>query len=180
MPRILVLSLTSLLVVAASQADPPPQRPSWEKKTIKNVVVELPTNCQTETQTAPGQRAVQKMTKFSFRTDVLDLELVFLSYATGTVGNLDKAAENTSLEIKRTSGEGSLTPWKAMTVSGRPARLIATKPDPTHQAREITLIDDTRRNNQLIIVDISYDSSSRFGKPECERIMKSVELKEGA
>jgi hypothetical protein len=143
-------------------------------------VVELPTNCQTETQTTPGQGAVQKMMKFSFRTDVLDLELVFLSFPSGLVGNLNQAAANMSAEIERTSGRDSLTPWTTRVVSKRPARFIATKPDPTHQARQAILIDDTRRNDQLIIVDISYDTNSEFGKAECERIIKSVELNDGA
>jgi hypothetical protein len=143
-------------------------------------VVELPTNCQAETQTTPGQGAVQKMTKFSFRTDVLDLELVFLSFPSGLVGNLNQAAANISAEIERTSGPESLTPWKTTTISRRPARFIATKPDATHQARQVILIDDTRRNNQLIIVDVSYDTNSRFGNAECERIIKSAELNDGA
>jgi hypothetical protein len=149
MSRIVAPVFASLLLVAASLADPPPQRPSWEKKAIKNVLIDLPTNCKTETQTTPGNGAVQKMTKFSFRTNVLDLELVFLLFPSGTVGDLDKAAESTSSEIKRTSGEESLTRWQTTTVSGLPARHIATKPDPTHQARQITLIDNTRIKNQL-------------------------------
>lgn len=170
----------SYLFFATSQAEPATQRSPWEKKTIKNVVIELPTNCKTETQTTPGEGAVQKLTKFSFRTDVLNLELVFLSFPSAIVGNLNQAAANMSLEIKRTSGEESLTPWKTTAVSKRPARFIATKPDPTHQAREAILIDDTRLNNQLIIVDVSYDTNSSFGKPECERIIKSVMLNDGA
>lgn len=144
------------------------------------MLIEVPTHCKTDTQTTtPAAGVVQKMTKFSFRNGVLDLELTFLLFPSGTVGNLDKAAESTSLEIKRTSGEESLTPWKATTVSGRPARHIATKPDPTHQARQITLIDDMRAKNQLVIVDISYDSNSGSGKTDCEHIMKSVQVKAG-
>jgi hypothetical protein len=106
--RVLPLLFASLFMGAASQADPAPQ-PTWEKKAIKGVLIDLPTNCKMETQTMPGNGVVQNMTKFSFRNNVLDLELVFLSFPGGTVGNLDKAAENTSSEIKRTSGEESLT-----------------------------------------------------------------------
>jgi hypothetical protein len=179
--RIIATLFASSLLLPASQAQPATQRAASETKTIKNVLIEIPTNCITDTQTTtPPSGAVQKMTKFSFRNRVLDLELVFLSYASGTVGNLDKAAQITSSEIKRTSGEASLTRWESTTVSGRPGRHIATKPDPTHQARQITIIDDMRLNNQLIIVDVSYDSNSPLGKTECERIIKSVKLKDGA
>jgi hypothetical protein len=80
-------------------------------------------------------------------------------------------------QLKAVSGEESLTPWKTTTVSGRPARYIATKPDRTHQARQATLIDDTKAKNQLVIVDISYASTSSSGKLDAERIMKSVALK---
>jgi hypothetical protein len=82
-----------------------------------------------------------------------------------------------SAQIRATSGAQSLTSWKNTTVSGRPARRIATKPDRTNQARQATLIDDTKAKNQLVIVDISYDSSSPSGKADAERITKSVALK---
>jgi hypothetical protein len=92
-------------------------------------------------------------------------------------GDLSGAAENMSAQLKATSGEESLTPWKTTIVSGRSARYLATKPDRTHQARQVTLIDDTRARNRLVIVDISYDSNSSAGKTDSERIMKSVQLK---
>jgi hypothetical protein len=82
-----------------------------------------------------------------------------------------------SAQLRAVSGEGSLTPWKTTTVSGRPARFIATKPDRPHQARQVTLIGDTKGKNQLIIVDISYDSTSSSGKSNAERITKSVQIR---
>jgi hypothetical protein len=103
--------------------------------------------------------------------------LVFLSFPPGTGGNLDGAAANMSSQLKAASGEESLTPWKATTVAGRPARYIATKPERTHEARQVTIIDDTKAKNQLVIVDISYDSTSSSGRADCERIMKSVTLR---
>jgi len=169
----LVISLLLLLLLAAVHADP-----AWEKKPIGNVQIEVPSDSKTGVQNTPGAGgAVQKMTKYSFRTRVLDLELVFLSFPPGTGGNLDGAAANMTAQLKAASGEQRLTPWKTTTVSGRPARHIATKPDRTHQARQVTLIDDTKAKNQLVIVDISYDSSSSSGKADAERIMKSVALK---
>jgi hypothetical protein len=177
-PRLLATLLSSLLLVTAADADPAAQKQGWEKKVIGNVHIELPTDCKTDVQNTPGTGgAVQKMTKFSFRTHVLDLELVFLLFPPGMGGNLDGAAANMSSQLKAASGEQSLTPWKTTTVSGRPARYIATKPDRTHEARQATLIDDTKVKNQLVIVDISYDSSSTSGKADCERIMKSVEIR---
>ena len=120
--------------------------------------------------------AVQGMKKYSFRTHVLDLEIVFLSFLPGTDGNLDGAAANMSSQLKAALGEENLTAWKTTTVSGRPARYIATKPGRTQEARQATLIDDTKAKNQLVIVDISCDSSSNSGKTDCEHIMKSVAL----
>src|SRR5205814_7001797 len=114
---------------------------------------------------------------YSFRTRVVDLELVFLTFPSGMVGNLDGAAANMTVQLKAALGEESLTPWKTTTVSGRPARYIATKPARTHEARQAPLIDDTKAKNQLVIVDISYDSSSSSGKADSERIMKSVQIK---
>jgi hypothetical protein len=150
----------------------------WENKVIGNVRIEVPTDCKTNVQNTPGAGgAVQRMKKYSLRNRVLDLELVFLSFPPGTGGNLDGAAANMSAQLKAASGEESLTPWKTTTVSGRRARCIATKPDRTHQARHVTLIDDTKAKNQLVIVDISYDSSSSSGKSDSERIMKSVEIR---
>ncbi len=108
---------------------------------------------------------------------MLDLELVFLSFPPGMRGSLDEAAANMTAQLKAVSGEESLMPWKTTTISGRPARHIATEPDRTHQARQATLIDDLKAKNQLVIVDISYDSSSSSGKADAERIMKSVTLK---
>jgi hypothetical protein len=169
----LVISLLLLLPAAAVHADP-----AWAKKVIGDVRIEVPSDSKTGVQNTPGAGgAVQKMTKYSFRTRVLDLELVFLSFPPGTGGNLDGAAANMTAQLKAASGEESLTSWKTITVSGRPARRIATKPDRTHQARQVTLIDDTKAKNQLVIVDISYDSSSNSGKADAERIMKSVALK---
>ena len=169
--RLLATLLSSLLLVRAVDADVGAQKQGWEKKVIGNVRIEAPTDCKTDVQKTPGiGGAVRKMMKFSFRTHMLDVELVFLSYASGTVGNLDKAAGGMSSEIKRTLGEKSLTPWKTTTVSGRPARYMATKPSRTHEARQITLIDDIR-------ADVSYGSTSMSAKGVCERIMKSVELR---
>jgi hypothetical protein len=175
--RLLAMLFTSLLLVTAVDADSAVKKEGWEKKVIGNVRIEVPTDCKTDVQDAPGAGAVQRMHKFSFRNRVLDLELVFLSFPPGTGGNLDGAAENMSAQLKAASGEESLTPWKTTTVSGRRARYIATKPDRTHQARQVTLIDDTKAKNQLVIVDISFDSSSSSGKADLERIMKSVEIR---
>jgi hypothetical protein len=162
-----------LLLLATVHADP-----GWENKVISNVRIEVPTDCKTDVQNTPGAGgAVQSMSKYSFRNRVLDLELVFLSFPFGTGGNLDGAAANMTAQLKAASGEKSLKPWKTRTVSGRPARYIATKPDRTHEGRQATLIDDTKAKNQLVIVDISYDSSSSSGKADAERIMKSVALK---
>ena len=176
-PRLLATLFTSLLLVTAVEADPAVQKEGWEKKVIGNVRIEVPTDCKTDVQDAPGVGGVQRMKKFSFRNRMLDLELVFLSFPPGTGGNLDGAAENMSAQVEAASGEESLTPWITTTVSGRRARYIATKPDRTHQARQVTLIDDTKAMNQLIIVDISFDSSTSSGKADSERIMKSVEIR---
>lgn len=162
-----------LLLLARVYADP-----GWENKVISSVRIEVPADCKTDVQNTPGGgSAVQSMSKYSFRNRVLDLELVFLSFPPGTSGNLDEASTNMTAQLKAASGEESLTPWTTTTVSGRPARYIATKPDPTHEARRATLIDDTKAKNQLVIIDISYDSSSSSGKADAERIMKSVALK---
>jgi hypothetical protein len=161
-----------LLLLATVRADS-----GWENKVIGNVRIEVPADCETDVQNTPGAGAVQRMKKYSFRNRVVDLELVFLSFPRGTSGNLDGAAANMTAQLKAVSGEESLTPWKTTTVSGRPARYIATKPDRTHQARQATLIDDTKAKNQLVIVDISYASTSSSGKLDAERIMKSVALK---
>jgi hypothetical protein len=163
--------VTSLLLLlgTAVYADP-----AWEKKVIDDIRIEIPTESKTDVQNTPGAGgAVQKMTKYSFRTRVLDLELVFLLFRPGMVGDLTGAAENMSAQIRAALGEESLTPWKIR----RPARYLATKPDRTHEARQVTLIDDTRAKNQLVIVDISYDSTSSSGKIDSEHIMKSVEIK---
>jgi hypothetical protein len=166
---------TSLLLLlgTAVHADP-----AWEKKVVNDVRIEVPTGSKTDVQNTSGAGGtVQKMTKYSLRTRVLDLELVFLMFQPGMAGDLSGAAENMSAQLKATSGEESLTPWKTTIVSGRSARYLATKPDRTHQARQVTLIDDTRARNRLVIVDISYDSNSSAGKTDSERIMKSVQLK---
>lgn len=173
--RLMKPLVTSLLLLlgAALYADP-----AWEEKVIGDVRIEVPTDSRTDVQNTPGSGgAVQKMTKHSFRTRVLNLELVFLLFPSGMVGDLKGAAENMNAQIKASSGEESLTPWRTTTVSGRPARYLATKPDRTHQARRVTLIDDTRAKNRLVIVDISYDSNSSAGKTDSERIRKSVQLK---
>jgi hypothetical protein len=167
--------VTSLLLLTLATAH---AAPGWESKLIANVRIEVPTDCQTDVQNTPGAGgAVQSMKKYSFRNRVLDLELVFLSFPPGMRGSLDGAAANMTAQLKAVSGEESLTPWKTTTVSGRAARRIATKPDRTHQARQATLIDDLKAKNQLVIVDISYDSSSSSGKADAERITKSVALK---
>ena len=167
----LVTSSLLLLVATVHAA------PGWENKIIGDVHIEVPADCQTDAQNTPGAGPVQGMKKYSFRNRVLDLELVFLSFPPGTGGNLDGAAANMTAQLKAVSGEESLTPWKTTTVSGRPARRISTKPDRTHQARQATIIDDTKAKNQLVIVDISYDSSSTSGKADAEHITKSIELK---
>ena len=168
----LVTSLL-LLVLATVHADS-----GWEKKVIGNVCIEVPTDCKTDVQNTPGTGgAVQSMKKSSFRNRVLDLELVFLSFAPGMGGNLDGAAANMTAQLKAASGEEGLTPWKTTTVSGRPARYIATKPGLTREGRQVTLIDDTKAKNQLVIVDISYDSSFSSGKADSERIMRSVAIR---
>jgi hypothetical protein len=168
-----LLTALLLLVLAAVHADP-----GWENKLIGNVRIEVPTDCKADVQNTPGAGGgVQRMKKHSFRNRVLDLELVFLSFAPGTGGNLDGAAANMTAQLKAASGDQSITPWQTTTVSGRPARYIATKPDRTGQARRATLIDDTKAKNQLVIVDISYDSSSTSGRADAERIMKSVQIK---
>jgi hypothetical protein len=151
--------------------------PAWEPKVIGNVRIEVPTDCKRDVQNTPGAGAVQSMKKYSFRNRVLDLELVFLSFPPGTGGNLGGAAANMTAQLKAASGSESLPPWKTTTVSGRPARYIGTKPDRTHQAREVTLIDDTKAKNRLVIVDVSYDSSSSSGKADSKLIMKSVEIR---
>jgi hypothetical protein len=169
----LIVTSILVLVIATAQAGP-----TWEHRVIGNVGLEVPTDCKTDVQNTPGAGgAVQSMKKYSFRNRVLDLELAFLSFAPGTGGNLDGAAANMTAQLKAVSGAESLTPWKTTTVSGRPARYIGTKPDRTHEARLATLIDDTKARNQLVIVDISYDSSSSSGKADAKRIMKSVALK---
>jgi hypothetical protein len=167
----LAVSLLFLLLATIHAA------PGWENKVIGNVSIEVPTDCETDVQNTSGGGPVQKMKKYSFRNRVLDLELVFLSFAPGTGGNLDGAAANMAAQLRAASGAESLAPWKTTTVSGRPARRVATKLGRTHQARNVTLIDDTKAKNQLVIVDISYDSSSSSGKGDAERIMKSVTLK---
>ncbi len=162
-----------LLLVATVHAGP-----GWEHRVISNVRVEVPTDCKVDVQNTPGGGgAVQKMIKYSFRTRVLDLELVFLAFPPGTVGDLSGAEANMTAQLKAALGEEALTPWKTTAVSGRPARYIATKPGRAHEARQATLIDDTKAKHQLIMVDISYDSSSSSGKTDSEHIMKSVALK---
>jgi hypothetical protein len=175
-PRSLATLFTSLLLLTAVDADPV-QKEGWQKKIIGNVRIDVPTDCKTDVQDTPGAGPVQRMKKFSFRTRVLDLELVFLSFPPGTGENLDGAAANMSAQIRAVSGEESLTPWKTTTVSGRPARYIATKPDRTHEAKQVTLVGDMKGKKQLIIVDISYDSTSSTGKRDTERIMKSVQIR---
>jgi hypothetical protein len=166
-------TLLFLLIGTAVRADP-----AWETKLISNVHIEVPTDCKTDVQNTPRiGGAVRSMKKYSFRNRVLDLELVFLSFPPGMRGSLDGAVANMTAQLKAVSGEESLMPWKTTTVSGRPARRIATKPDRTRQARQATLIDDLKAHNQLVIVDISYDSSSSSGKADTERITKSVALK---
>src|SRR3954463_1025264 len=103
LPRSAAILTTLLLVAGVVQGEPPTSSKGWKKKTIKNVVIELPTDSKTEVQETDVKGVVRKMTKFSFRTHVLDLELVFLVFTSGTVGDLDKAAENTNSEIERTS-----------------------------------------------------------------------------
>jgi hypothetical protein len=51
---------------------------------------------------------------------------------------------------------------------------MATKPGRAHEARRVTIIDDTKAKSQLVIVDISYDGASSSGKADSEHIMKSV------
>jgi hypothetical protein len=169
--KALAVSLVFLLLATAHAA------PGWENKVIGNVSIEVPSDCRSNVQQTPGGGAVRKMKKYSFRNRVLNLELVFLSFAPGTGGNLDGAAANMSAQLRAAPGAESLAPWKTTTVSGRPARRLATKPSRTGQGRVVTLIDDTKAKDQLVIVDISYDSTSSSAKGDAERIMKSVTLK---
>jgi hypothetical protein len=79
---------------------------AWDEKVIGDVRIEVPTDSKTDVQNTPGAGgAVQTTTKYSFRTRVLDLELVFLLFQPGMVGDLTGAAENMSVQIKVTSGE---------------------------------------------------------------------------
>jgi hypothetical protein len=151
--------------------------PGWENKVIDNVSIEIPNDCRSVVRHTPGSGAVQKMKKYSFRNRVLNLELVFLSFAPGTDGNLDGAAANMSAQLRAASGAKRLPLWNITTVSGRPARRLATKLGLTGQGRHVTLVDDTNGKRQLLIVDISYDSNSSSGKGDAERIMRSVTLK---
>src|SRR5256885_15005484 len=113
----LVTSLLLSLLVAAVHADP-----GWQKKAIGNVRIDVPSDSKTEMQNMPGAGgAVQKMTRSSFRTRVLDLELVFLAFPSGMAGDLNGAAANMSAQTKAKSGEESLISWKPTTVSGRAA-----------------------------------------------------------
>src|SRR4051812_44432241 len=76
--------VTSLLLLlgTAVHADP-----AWESKIIGDVRIDVPTDSKTDVQNTPGAGgAVQKMTKHSFRTHVLDLELVFLLFPPGMAG----------------------------------------------------------------------------------------------
>ena len=148
----------------------------WESKVIGNVTIDVPSDCQSSVQHAPGGGAVRNMKKYSFRNRVLALELVFLSYASGTGGNLDGAAANMSTQLRAAAGGKGLPSWKSTTVSGRPARRLAADLGRAG-GRLVTLIDDTQAKDQLVIVDISYDSQSKSGKGNAERIMKSVSLK---
>jgi hypothetical protein len=92
----LVTSLLLLIPLTSIHADP-----GWQKKTIGNVRIEVPSDSNTEGQNMPGSGgAVQKMTKYSFRTRVLDLELVFLAFPPGTAVDLNGAAANMSEQIK--------------------------------------------------------------------------------
>src|SRR6266516_4669261 len=110
----LATSSLLLLLLTAAHADS-----GWEKKVIGNVRIEVPSDSKTDLRNTPGAGgAVQKMTKYSFRTRVLDLELVFLSFPRGSGGNLDGAAANMSAQVRATSGEESLAPWKTTTVYG--------------------------------------------------------------
>jgi hypothetical protein len=162
-----------LLLLATVRADP-----GWESKVIGDVRIDVPTDSKADVQKTPGAGgAVQKMTKYSFQTRMLGLELVFLSFPPGTGRNLDGATANMTAQLKAALGQESLTPWKTTIVSGRPARYIATKPGRAHEARQVTLIDDIKAKSQLVIVDISYDSSSSSGNADSEHIMKSVALK---
>ena len=138
-------TLLFLLMGTAVHADP-----GWKKRLIGDVDIEVPTGSKTNVQNTPGAGgALQKMAKHSFRNRVLDLELVFLSFLPGTGGNLDGAAANMTAQLKAASGEASLTPWKVTTVSGRPARYVATKPHRTHEARQVAIIDDTKPRTNL-------------------------------
>ena len=166
------LAISLLLVlIATAHADP-----GWENKVVGNVRIEVPADCKRDVQDAPGAGAVQRMKKYSFRNRVLNLELVFLSFAPGTGGHLEGAAANMSAQLSGAPGAASIAPWKTTTVSGRPARRLAAELGRTG-GRNVTLIDDTKAKNQLVIVDISYDSSSSSGRADAERIMKSVALK---
>jgi hypothetical protein len=114
----------SLLVLLAATIH---ASPAWEPNIIGNVRIEVPTDCKKNVQSTPGAGGgIQSMKKYSFRNRTLDLELVFLSFPPGTGGNLEGAAANMTAQLKAASGAGSLSPWKTTTVSGRPARHVAT------------------------------------------------------
>ena len=114
----LATSLLLLILLTSIHANP-----GWQKKTIGNVRIEVPSDSKTEVQNMPGSGGtVQKMTTYSFRTRVLDLELVFLAFPPGMAGDLNGAAANMSAQIKAKSGEETRRRWKPTTVSGRPAR----------------------------------------------------------
>ena len=90
--------------------------PSWEKKVIGNVRIEIPrTARQTYKIRLERGGAAGQYLRGTICTCVLDLELVFPSFPPGTGGNLDGAAANMSSQLKAASGEESLTPWKATT-----------------------------------------------------------------
>lgn len=127
------LFLTSLLLLwcVTIRAESPMPAQGWEEKVIGGVHIVVPKECKTETQNKPGTGVVKKMTKLSFKTAAIDLELVFLEFPPGFSGNVDGAAANMGAQIKAALGEDAFTQWNAATISGRPARCLATKPSPT-------------------------------------------------
>ena len=167
----LAVSLFFLLLATVHAA------PGWEKKVIDNVGIEVPSDCRSDRQHLRGGGAVQKMKKSSFRNGVLNVELVFLSFAPGTGGNLDGAAANINAQLRAAPGAVRLPRWQTTTVSGRPARRLAAEIGRIDQGRRVTLIDDSKAKDQLVIVDISFDLNSSSATGDAERIMKSVSLR---
>lgn len=171
-----LLAALLLLSCVAIRAEPPAPQQEWEAKVFGELHLDVPAGSQTKTRNSAGASVVKKMTRYSFQNSKLDLELVFLDYDPGFEGDIDGAAKNMGDQMRAMTGD-EIPPWKVITVAGRPARTLASNPDKTHQARMVTLIDDTKAGRQLIIVDVSYDTDSAAAKADAGHIINSVEIK---